>query len=261
MDENALLRGILLDQARTRNEEYRLTHTHFFTPAQRAEAEQIAQRDHLYPGCFFYGGYTRAERTIMVLTPDYLAVHTQEELEQFFLSDPQSCPLCVIHAVRDAFSAPSHRDYLGALMGLGIKREMLGDLIVTERGCDIIALRRIARYIVEQFRSAGQATLSCTMGEICTLEQTAAIVQEQMITVRSPRLDAVVSAGFAIPRAQACTAIERGRVLLCSVPVLKPERQVRAGDSITLRGRGKCRIRELGGITKSGRIRLTLEKY
>ncbi len=67
MDDFSLIHGMLLDRARTRDMEYRLTHTHFLTPAQRADAEQIARTEHLYPGCFFYGGYLDAERTVCIL--------------------------------------------------------------------------------------------------------------------------------------------------------------------------------------------------
>ena len=261
MDETALLRGMILDQARIRETEYRLTHTYFLTPAQRVDAQQIARKEQLYPGCFFYGGYPDAERTVLFLAPDYLELRDEEELERYFRDAPEACPLCVVHAVRDPFNSITHRDYLGSLLGLGIKREMIGDLIVSDKGCEILVLRRIAAYITENFRSAGHASLSCTVGELSSLKGRPAAGTRRSISLKSPRLDAVVSAAFGIPRTQASALIARGTVAVCSVPATKPEKQIHPGDSVTLRGKGKCRILEIAGTTKSGRILLRIETY
>ncbi len=261
MDEKDLLRGALLDKARTRDTEYRITHTHFLTPAQRAEAETIARAEHLYPGCVFYGGYPEAERTVCLFLPDYIEADGPGALAHLFAEDPELCPLCIVRAEKDAFSDAGHRDYLGALLGLGIRREMIGDLIVSGGGCQIIALRRIAGYIAEQFRSAGRASLRCTVAEIGTLAAAPPAGKELFISVKSPRLDAVAAACFGLSRSAAAEAVARGSVFVNSVPVAKPEKLLAAGDTLTLRGRGKCRLRAMDGTTKSGRIKITAEKY
>lgn len=261
MDEHALLKGAILDKARTRDAEYRITNTTFLTPAQRVEAEAIARTEHLYPGCFFYGGYPDAERTVCILTPDYVEADSAEALGEYFAQDPDLCPLCVIHARKDAFSTLAHRDYLGALLGLGIRREMIGDLLVSDDGCDIIALKQIAKYLLENFTSAGHATLTCTMEEIGNLKITQAAGKEIFISVKSPRIDAVLSACFGLSRSLAAQAVERGIVFVNSVPAAKPEKQLSAGDTVTLRGKGKCKIKSMDGTTKSGRIKMIAEKF
>lgn len=261
MDEKSLLRGMLLDRARTRDMEYRLTHTHFLTPAQRADAEQIARTEHLYPGCFFYGGYPDAERTVCILAPDYIEAGEATELDTYFRQDPEDCPLCVIRAHKDAFGTLTHRDYLGALLGLGVKREMIGDLLVSEDGCDILALRQIAPYLAEHFTSAGHATLRCTVEEINTLKIAMQTGKEIFISVRSPRVDAILSSCFGLSRSLAAEAVSHGIVFVNSIPVAKPEKLLSAGDTITLRGKGKCKIRSMEGTTKSGRMKIIAEKY
>lgn len=261
MDEKSLLRGMLLDRARTRDMEYRLTHTHFLTPAQRADAEQIARTEHLYPGCFFYGGYPDAERTVCILAPDYIEAGDATELDTYFRQDPEDCPLCVIRAHKDAFSTLTHRDYLGALLGLGVKREMIGDLLVSEDGCDILALRQIAPYLAERFTSAGHATLRCTVEEINTLKIAMQAGKEIFISVKSPRVDAILSSCFGLSRSLAAEAVSHGIVFVNSIPVAKPEKLLSAGDTITLRGKGKCKIRSMEGTTKSGRMKIIAEKY
>lgn len=261
MDDFSLLHGALLDKARVRDEEYRITHTHFLTPAQRVDMELIARTERLYPGCFFYGGYPDAERTVCILTPDYIDAGSNAELDAYFRQDPESCPLCVIRARKDAFSTLAHRDYLGALLALGIKREMVGDLLVSDSGCDILALRRIAPYLAEHFTSAGHATLHCTVAEITALEIAPAVGKELFLSVKSPRADALLSGCFGLPRSAAAQAVSRGIVFVNSAPITKPEKLLCAGDTITLRGKGKCRIKAMDGTTKSGRIKIIVEKY
>ena len=261
MDEKSLLRGALLDKARTRDAEYRLTHTYFLTPAQRAEAETIVRAEHLYPGCAFYGGYPEAERTVCIFFPDYIADGDGAALPQYFEQEPEFCPLCVVRAHKDAFSSAGHRDYLGALLGLGIRREMIGDLLVTEEGCQIIVLRQIAGYIAEHFTSAGHAALRCTVEEIRTLAIPPAAGKELFLSVKSPRLDAIAAACFGLSRSLAAAAVARGTGFGNSVAVAKPEKLLSAGGTVALPGKGKGRIRSIDGTTKSGRIRITAEKY
>lgn len=261
MDEHALLKGAMLDKARTRDTEYRIANTTFLTPAQRLEAESIARTEQLYPGCFFYGGYPDAERTICVFAPDYVEATDSKALGQYLAQDPELCPLCVIRARKDAFSTLAHRDYLGALLGLGIRREMIGDLLVSYDGCDIIALKQIAKYILENFTSAGHASLTCSIEEISALKITHALGKELFISVKSPRIDAVLSACFGLSRTLAAQAVARGTVFVNSVPAAKPEKQLTTGDTLTLRGKGKCKIKSMDGTTKSGRIKIIVEKY
>lgn len=261
MDEQALLKGMLLDKARIRNEEYRMVNTHFLTPAQRLGAEAIARAEHLYPGCFFYGGYPDAERTVCILTPDYIEAADAAELSSTFRQDSELCPLCVIRAKKDAFSTLTHRDYLGGLLGLGIKREMVGDLLVSDGGCDILALRSIAPYIAENFTSAGRATLRCTVEKITSLKISEAVGMEVFISVKSPRLDAILSGCFGLSRTLAAQFVTGGSVFVNAVPIVKPEKQISPGDTITLRGKGKCKIKTMDGTTKSGRLKIILEKF
>lgn len=77
----------------------------------------------------------------------------------------------------------------------------------------------------------------------------------------SPRLDAVVSAGFSIPRSRAAEFIRAGRVMVNHRPCDKADKVVEAGDVLTCRGLGKCVLTELGGTSKRGRLILALERY
>ena len=81
------------------------------------------------------------------------------------------------------------------------------------------------------------------------------------MTVSSPRLDSVISAAFHLSRSSAADAVAAGRVNLNDLPCLKPDRAVQENDTVSVRGLGKLRVLALGGLTKKGRLALTLGKY
>ena len=86
-------------------------------------------------------------------------------------------------------------------------------------------------------------------------------LQELRVTVSSPRLDSVISAAFHLSRGSAADAVAAGRVNLNDLPCLKPDRAVQENDTVSVRGLGKLRVLALGGLTKKGRLALTLGKY
>lgn len=108
----------------------------------------------------FYGVFEDAERTAAVMLPYYVEADDFESLCNYFKENPDDNPLAVIEVEKDKFSPPlSHRDYLGALMSLGIRREVTGDIVITENGCRIAVLAHMAEYIAENLCKAGRGTL------------------------------------------------------------------------------------------------------
>ena len=204
----------------------------------------------------FYGVFEDSERVIAVFLPEYL---TFEE----FLKDEELNPLCVLEVTKDKFSNPlSHRDYLGALMGLGINREMLGDIQVTETGCQIVCFKNIADYICKNLDKAGKGTLEIKVlqcGEVDTLSIDEGI--EDSFTVSSLRLDSVVKNGFRISRDSACEAISHALVFVNDIECLKPDKKVGVGDKITLRHKGRIIICDIPGKSKRGRDIIKIKKY
>ena len=106
----------------------------------------------------FYGGYEDAERVIAVFFPE--GFMAGEDALEHFKNIPEESPLTVIRAELKKGTPPlSHRDYLGALMGLGIRREMTGDIIVRPDGADIIVMKEIAEFLLLHYMKAGRANL------------------------------------------------------------------------------------------------------
>lgn len=197
----------------------------------------------------FYGGYEDAERVVLINLPDYAR-----------LADNN--PLTVIRASKaEGGRALTHRDYLGSLVGLGIKRKLLGDILVRENGADIIVLSDIAEFILSNYCKAGRTALSLSQHHIRELIVPEIKRTRITDTVASLRLDSVTASAFGLARGKAAEAIGRGIVLVNHLEVTKPDFQVKEGDKITLRGKGKACLIEIGGRSRKDRVYITIERY
>ena len=202
-------------------------HTPFLSPGERAAVEGLlAAWGH--PRHVFFGGYPDAERTVCLFLPDW-----QEEEDS--IADPEG-PLAALEASFPNGAELSHRDILGSLMGLGITREKLGDILVEGNRCQVLALRDALPILLTQWESAGRWKAAL-------------------------RLDAVLSAGFATSRSKAAQLVSAGRVSVNHRECMKSDRAVEQGDVLSCRGLGKCVVKEVLGQSKKGRIMLVLERY
>ena len=159
-EEMRLLAAKIEDKARQCADRGMLTSTAFLDLHQRSVAAGL----HLPVRPLFYGGFTEAERTVAVFAPDYVDAADLAALTAWFDADPTSDPVRILRVEKDRFSpALTHRDYLGALMALGIRREMTGDILVTETGCRIAVLASMAAFLAENLTAAGRATLTVSI--------------------------------------------------------------------------------------------------
>ncbi len=203
-----------------------------------------------------YGGFDGAERKTVVFLPYYV-----DDLEAFLNDSPESSPLVVFRADKDSFSNLSHRDYLGALTGMGIKREKLGDIIVDEKGCYFFSKESISRYILENFNSAGRGTLKISKVDEKVDFSKNINIKELCCFVATPRLDAVIGGIFSLSRSKACEAIERGLVFVNDEQILKPDSRVKSGDKVVFKGKGRAKIKDDSSKSKKGRTALIVDMY
>ena len=122
-------------------------HTPFLTPRELEMARYLfGQPEDIHT----FGGYSDAERKMLIYLPDYLD-------ENWLVSEdsPIVCMRCTFY---DG-DAPNHRDFLGALMGSGIARNAVGDICVDKGSCDFFTTAEIAPYLLQNFQSAGRAKL------------------------------------------------------------------------------------------------------
>lgn len=211
----------------------------------------------------FYGIFDDAERTAAVFLPYYIEVSSVEALSDYFRDNPDENPLALIEVEKDRFSpALSHRDYLGALMALGIKRDVTGDISVSENGCRIAVLSHMADFICENLEKAGRGSLKAKIispSEILQNEKPLGVADS--FTVSSLRLDSVVKNAFSVSRNDACKAIESGLVYVNDCECLKSDKKIADGDKIVFRRKGRIIIGDCSAISKKGRIIVNIRKF
>lgn len=226
--------------------------TQFLSPAQRAAAEPLLAASG-HPKHIFWGGYEGAERTVCAFLPDWLE-------GEDFIGGPEG-PLGAVEAAFPADANLTHRDILGGLMGIGLTRERVGDILVLEGRAQIVALSEAVPIIVSQFDQAGRHRLKLREIPLSELSPAPAEVKVIHDTVSTLRLDAVLAAGFSLSRGRAAEAIAAGKVSLNHRECLKGDRPVAQGDVLTCRGLGKCVLKTVGGQSRKGRIIIELERY
>ena len=225
-------------------------HTSFLSPGERAAVEYLIAACGR-PRHLFFGGYEGAERTVCLFLPDW-----QEKEDALWES-----PVAALRCTFPAGSGLSHRDFLGSILGLGITREKIGDLLVGSASCDVLLLPEIADYLLLNLESAGRVRLKVHALPLSDLELPQIQVKTVRDTVAALRLDAVMASGFSLSRGKAADLISAGRVQLNHRECGKCDRTVAQGDVISCRGLGKCSVKEIGGLSKKGRTMIVLERY
>ena len=225
--------------------------TQFLSPAQRAALEPlIAACGH--PRHLFHGGFEGAERTLCVFLPDW------QEPDDWEAADELAAIEC---AYPPTGAELTHRDLLGGLMGIGLTRERVGDILVSPHSADIVAAPPLREFFLREWDQAGRVKLTVTeIGReaLCVPQTQVKVIRD---TVSSLRLDAVTATAFSMSRGRAAELIAAGKVSLDHVPCLKGDKPVGEGAVITARGLGKARLAGVGGLSKKGRTGITVERY
>lgn len=222
--------------------------TVFLSPREQALALALLNTAGIRSGYVFDGGYEGAERKLLVFLPDW-AEDAQGELALLRAS------------FHGGDSTLTHRDILGSLMGLGITRERVGDILIGAHSADIVVSPSVAEFLLREWSGAGRVRLSVAeIGReaLCIPEVKLQRVQD---TVSSMRLDAVVATAFGMSRGRAAELIAAGRVSLDHVPCEKPDKPVGEGCIVTARGFGKAVVRECSRLSKKGRVILLMDRY
>lgn len=219
--------------------------TRFMEPGEMPRLAAKAARDEGV-NVYFCGGYPEAERSVAVFYSDEIP-------------DDQ-CVICLKAEWNAKYASPGHRDLLGAIMGLGIEREMLGDILMDEGCAHIFVLPEIADYICANLDSAGRAKLWLCIetGEFQPPEPDGVYIRE---TVNTPRLDAVIAAGYDLSREKAQKLVAQGFVKLNHVECLRTDVHLSDNDLISVRGFGRLRFVENMGETRKGRTAVRLFRY
>ena len=166
-----------------------------------------------------------------------------------------------LRAVFYQWDSPSHRDFLGALMGAGIGRETVGDICVDKGSCDFFVTAEIAPYILQNFTSAGRTKLHLQQIPLLNANIPEPEVKEIRDTLASLRLDSVISSGFRIGRSMAAQYVNAGKAAIDGLPCEKPDKILSEGTKISVRGLGKIKLHSINGRTKKDRISVVIHRY
>lgn len=223
--------------------------TGFLSPREMEMARYLFGQQE---GLSFFGGYEDAERKMLVYLPEYLE-------EDHLLGEDS--PVVCLRATFYEGDTPTHRDFLGSLMGSGIRRECIGDISVGSGSCDFFVTVEIAPYLLQNFTSAGRTKLRLSAIPLHDAAIPEPEVKEIRDTLASLRLDSVISSGFRMSRGLAVQHIHAGKAAIDGLPCEKPDKEVPEGAKISLRGYGKLHLAAVNGQTKKGRISVVIHRY
>ena len=222
-------------------------YTEFLTPAEAADARAMTPAGEF---CAF-GGAVNCERVI-VRFGDPGEIGYDEPF-----------PLCVlkIEPVSRKFAeALTHRDFLGALMHLGLERSVFGDILVREQTAYVFIEEHMAEYVCRELTAVRHTQVICTIPEEVPEEAQPRLEEEQII-VASPRLDNIIARAWNLSRTRAKELFAAGAVQIGGRLCEKESTVPGEGDVISVRGYGKFRCGEITGSTKKGREVMRIEKF
>lgn len=249
--------------------------SNFMTPREQRivfESLKGVEADRL----FFWGGFIGAERRAAVFLPTWTVgdqkapdgVFSAAREEHFLrLLDEVGCTdilndfILPVKLLSSGYEKLSHRDWLGSLVGLGLKRQMLGDIVVHDGGAVLFARRESMDFIVSQLKRAGRDSVRAEIAEPDIAFTVQRSFEDICQSVASMRLDGAVRALCSLSREKAASLVESGNVEVNYYTEKRVDHHLSPGDILTVRGFGKFVIYRCEDVTKRGRIRLFAGKY
>lgn len=253
-DEDHILVSKVLNKIEISNKKNKIVSTDFLDLYQKKIVQnvlKIAKQENYK----FEGGFAEAERTALIVYPEKLNfLKNKNDLSSIM-------KIIRINLPKELYGKYNHKNYLGAIMKLGVKREKIGDIIVGEDGADIIVSVDIVKYIEQNILSLTRFSKSKI--EVLDLENIREANQKEEkyeIIVSSLRLDNVISEILKISRSEANKIIFSERVFINFEKEIRNSRILKENDIITVRGKGRFKFLEILGETKKKRLVLKISK-
>lgn len=230
------------------SEQYRPKLTQFLDPRERdILTAVIGQSDEVRHE--FFGGFDRAERQRALLFPEYYHPEAEDfQLQAFEVIYPEK------------FASISHRHLLGSLMGLGLKREKFGDLLISGETVQFVCAEEISSYVLLQFSQVGKTKVSVKEISFDTIQTPDKQVERKDEIVSSLRLDVVCSAMIRQSRQKSQALIKSGAVKVNWRTLEDPSFTLEENDYLSVRGYGRYQLMSIEGKTKKEKWKLSIEK-
>ena len=247
-----------------RSERGELQISSFLTPMQIFFAKEILRSRQCLERTVFWGGYGECERARLILLPAFVEdiEGKNEDKLQMYFPDEYKSAVVTLKVRGSGYKSLSHRDYLGSILGLGLERDPIGDIVISDDFSAVVfCTESISKFLLEELKTVGSDKVG-----VCVFMPGADFCGDRRFqrindTVSSERFDCVVAALCNLSRDKAQSAIRSGLCTLDYMPVEECSEGVCAGSVISVRGYGKYIIRDISQPTKKGRIRLVADKY
>ena len=220
--------------------------TEFLTPDLSTIFEQIV-RFQTDLKVVKWGVFSHPERVKLLFVPEFVEVPKMESY--LTLLDIK---------YNQKFNQLEHKDALGALMALGIKRSKLGDIVVYDGGFQVVVEKGLSDYFLSSVDKIGRAGVSIQAISTTEAKEKVEKTKEVSGTVKSIRLDSIVALSFSISRSESQKLIETDMVKVNHIVTSRADFVPKVQDLISVRGYGRFTIQEILGVTKKDRIRIVL---
>lgn len=212
--------------------------------------QAILQDNHLvYANSLLFGGNAACERKILGVFPEWET------------PDTESFPIILVKCICSFKKDFTHRDYLGSLMGLGIERDRIGDIVVTEDAGYFFLHSSIGEYVLSNLKKIGSHGVKLSVENISEMEYPEGKFAILKTVVASMRLDAVVGGATNLSRSKCVSLIEYEKVSVNHRLTVDNSAKISEGDLLSIRGFGRFIICSVEGETRSGRLHISLKKY
>lgn len=253
--DDKILLAQILDKLEMVEKKNKIEYTDFLDLAQIELVQKFINKIKI-DNYICYGGFEQAERKMIVIYPEkFNSTVVEKNLSNIV-------QIIRIELPDDLKGKYTHRDYLGAVIKLGVERKKVGDIIVDSNGADIIVDKDISKFLSENLGSLTRfSKATITVQNIEDLRPVEIRKDEIEIIVSSLRLDNVISELARCSRNKALDIINTERVFVNFECETKKTKQIKPGDMVTIRGKGRFFIKEIAGQTRSGRTVIRVEKF
>ncbi len=238
----------------------------FLSPGERRRAERYLAQCGKRNRAVFWGGYAEAERTCLFLLPDFYGDPSDWGLSEgadlaTFLDDVSADGVSAVRVTGSGYRILSHRDYLGSLLGLGLERDVVGDLAVqNEREAVVFCKKHLCPFLIEMLGKVASDTVRCRQYVLDENFTDGRRYRPISDTVASARLDCVVAALTNLSREDAQSAVRGGLVEVDFERAERVDLLLEPPVTVSVRGYGRYVLRSFDGETKKGRLRLRADQ-
>ena len=253
--EERLLAAKILDKLEFTKTKNKIQYTDFLNLSEQELAMKLLKTQK-YDNYYFFGGKENLERKILVIYPEKLT----EEMSR--KNDDKIMSIIRIKLPADLEGEYDHRKYLGSCIKVGIEREKIGDILVEKTGADIIVKCEVVEYLLQNLSALTRfKSAEITREDISQIKNVEISKIEISTNVVSLRLDNIVSVLAKTSRSKAQEIMKQERVFLNHQVETKASKEVKVGDIITVRGKGRFEFKEIAGNTRKGRFIIKIDKY